>query len=210
MAHSTAGESRNLNLNVVWALSRSGIFWYILEFLSPGLDSLPCWLCNVDAHLSGRYPHHVIDTRGQDQRASRASREWKVHRKRRRQVGGTAGGEIKDEWLTGGRQDQRIFNDSRCYGRHGRCYVLIAKNIYGPTCLKTYYCRGVAALCVRTFVQSKQVVLRHWSPTAICQAGFQVDRQATRRDSTSDTTSNCSIVGDTDRRMLRSWRSTAK
>ena len=33
---------RNLNLNVVWALSRSGIFWYILEFLSPGLDSLPC------------------------------------------------------------------------------------------------------------------------------------------------------------------------
>ena len=70
--------------------------------ITGGLDSLPCWLCNVAAHLSGRYPppHHVIDTRGQDQRASRASREWKVHRKRRRQVGRRRG-EIKDEWLTG-------------------------------------------------------------------------------------------------------------
>ena len=102
--------------------------------------------------------HHVIDTRGQDQRASRASREWKVHRKRRRQVGGRrGGGEIKDEWLTGGRQDQRIFNDSRCYGRHGRCYVLIAKNIYDPTCLKTYYSSFSIRSSLRTgnFTQPK-------------------------------------------------------
>jgi len=31
-----------------------------------------------------------------------------------------------------------------------------------------------------------------------------------RRDNTSETTSDCSTAGDTDRRMLRSWRSTAK
>ena len=87
---------RNLKFNVVWACHD---LVYSRISITGAIDSLPCWLCNVDAHLSGRYPHHMIDTRGQDQRASRDSREWKVHRKRRRHVGGRRG-EIKDEWLT--------------------------------------------------------------------------------------------------------------
>ena len=48
-------------------------------------------------------------------------------------------------------RDQRIFNDSRCYGRHGRCYALIAKNIYDPTPLKTFYSY--------TFVRREEVLL---------------------------------------------------
>jgi len=58
------------------------------------------------------------------------------------------GGENEDEWLTGGRQDQRIFNGCRCYGWHGRCYVLIAKNIYDPKHRKTYYCDGCKEPCL--------------------------------------------------------------
>ena len=57
--------------------------------------------------------------------------------------------------------------------------------------------RGIAALCARTFVQSKQAVLRHLSPTAVCQAGFQVDRQAWRchnPDGTAPATRPATVV----------------
>jgi len=85
-----------LNLNVVWACH---------DLVYSRISITGARQPAVLTVQRGRPPirtvsHHVIDTRGQDQRASRASREWKVHRKRRRQVGRRRG-EIKDEWLTG-------------------------------------------------------------------------------------------------------------